>query len=129
MKKEKQEHTKFELFDGTLDIKKEDYPHYFCDLEIDCFTSQIYKYEDYYMLLDFDFVKNTCWTSIIHIGGKNQNILTPSINLLNKISKNFKIGFCWEKGYKSEILIKRLQKNFKLVKEGQTPQCKYIILK
>lgn len=129
MKKEKQDHIDFELCtDEQLNITEKEYSHFFTDLEVDVFISRMYKYKNYYMCLDIDFVKNTCWTSIIKMGDKNENILAPSIRFLNRIAAKFQIGFCWEKGYKSEILIKRLAKNFKIVDRGETPRCKYMIL-
>lgn len=128
MKKEKVDND-FILCDNLPDIKTEDYPHYFIeDMEVISHYTAVFNCNNYYVIGEFNFIKNLCWLSIICIGDKKENILAPSLRLLNKVIKNYKIGFCWEKGYKSEILIKRLSKNFKVKKHGETEKSKYIIL-
>lgn len=81
-----------------------------------------YQYKGFYVQSEKFYGVN--WLSFINLEGKKLNVLTACDNLLAKLIKKDTIGFCWENGYKSEVLIKRLARKYviinKTVKDNRT---------
>lgn len=110
------------------DFDEDLYPNYTGkDEECQVEKSAWYKYFGYYV--NGELINNVVWLSIINLGDKNRDILTPSYKLLSDILKCYNVGFTWDKGYKSEPYIKRLIKNHTVIKEYSNSISNNVILK
>lgn len=77
-----------------------------------------YRYFDFYVLMEkYDDIK---WLSFINLGDGKLNVLSPCRKLLNRLIENSKVGFAWDRGYKSEVLIRRLAKPHKVISNKET---------
>ena len=87
------------------EIMPTDYPEYAGDCES---ISTWYKYKDYY--IEDELIEGISWLSIICLGTPD-NVLTQIYKFCYEILQDHPIGFLWETGYKSEVLIRRLAKS------------------
>ncbi len=69
-------------------------------------TEAWYKFFDYYVLAEK--IDDVIWLSLIHLGDKNKNIIYACSKIVSDILKNYRVGFNWTNGYRSEKLIERL---------------------
>lgn len=108
------------------DINEGDYPHFEGHNEWTSSWEGWYKLEDYYIVMDI--VDGIAWLAIINLGDKKINVLSPIMKFLERVLEYYNIGFCWDIGYKSEVLINRLSRNFKTMKKWRDTTQKYIVL-
>lgn len=110
----------------TFDENK--YPHYVGkDNKSIVKASAWYKYFGYY--INGELIDNVVWLSIIRLNGDVKEILGPCQKIISDILKYYKVGFCWDKGYKTEKFIKRLICNHHIFKEYEDDIQEHIILK
>lgn len=72
-----------------------------------------YQYKGFYVESEKFFGVN--WLSFINLGKRKLNVLTQCNELLGRLIKKDTIGFSWETGYKSEVLIKRLVRKYDII--------------
>lgn len=85
-----------------------------------------YKYYGYYV--QGELIGDVVWLSIINLGDKCRNVLSPCQRLVDGILKHYKVGFTWTKGYKSEPLINRLMSKHKVISRSSYKNKMEIIL-
>ena len=104
------------------------YPNYIGkDTESQLKKSAWYKYFNYYM--NGELIDDVVWISIINLGNDSKNILSPIQKIMTDILKFYDVGIAWDKGYKTENLIRRLVKIHNIKKEFSDDISNNIILK
>lgn len=108
-------------------FNEDNFPHYVGkDTKSIVKASSWYRYFDYYV--NGELIDDVVWLSIINLGDKNKDILSPSQKIISDILKYYDVGLCWDKGYKTENYIKRLIKKHNIQKEYEDEVQKHIIL-
>ena len=94
-------------------INKKKYPDLFLGDEVKEIPDRLYKHNDY--LVGLTISMDVPYMDILCIG-KPENILSECKDLLIKLFKIFNyIGFCFKENYKTQILVERLIKKYKVV--------------
>jgi len=84
------------------------------------------RYKDYYTV--FHYSNNVLWNSTVCLGSKD-NIVKPAIDTINELFNSYRYqGMAWTKGYRSELIIKRVSRNFKTVMQGSQGDKNFIII-
>lgn len=104
------------------------YPNYIGkDTESQLKKSAWYKYFNYY--INGELIDDVVWISIINLGNDSKNILSPIQKIMTDILKFYDVGIAWDKGYKTENLIRRLVKIHNIKQEFSDDISNNIILK
>lgn len=89
------------------------YPYFFTrDESATIEKSAWYKYYDYY--INAELCNNVVWLSIINLGDKKRDILTPCSRLVSGVLKYYDVGFTWDKEYTTSNFINRLANEHKI---------------
>lgn len=103
------------------------YPYFYTkDEGIKVEQSAWYKYYDYY--INAELSDNIVWLSIINIGDRKRNILSPVSRLVSGILKYYNVGFTWDKEYITSNFINRLANEHKIKEKFDTKYSHNIIL-
>lgn len=86
-----------------------------------------FEYNGFYIQSEKFFGVN--WLSMINIEKRKLNVLTQISEFVDRMIKKSNVGFCWNTGYKSEALIRRLSKKYVIISETVKDNKTEIILK
>ena len=106
-------------------IDKSKFENYFVEDELK--HDRLFKFNNYYVGLTE--VEGIAFMDIIRLEGR-RNILTECFKLSEQLFEEYKfLGFSFPQGWKSEILVNRIIKNYAVVHESLEGNMKIIIFK